>query len=551
MPGDRNLTIVYAGAASLAAITLVYVFSPSFAIDSHSTSSSQRQKGVVGLINTGNDCFINSTLQALAGLPELREYLIHRSRIAKESGEFSKKPFLSGALKNILNNLNEKPIRRKVISASPFLTMLEAIFNQRISRAQQDAHEFLQIVAEKLAEEYYAMEKFNKKEREREKIEAEEAGSNEQQLNGSQKWPELDLIGEYGMPLEGTLESEIECMKCHFKTKPVQSKFVVMTLSVPLKTSATLNDCIDGAFTMEYIDDFQCDKCRLQLAITHYEAKSSTCKPREREMIQDFIFRLQQALEINPQSPPAGVPLPPSSTSTRSRIAKRTRMSTYPTVLVIHLSRSIYEHSLASRKNVCKVSFPENLSMGGLMDRRRYKLQCVVTHKGGHDSGHYECFRRHNVWPAPFSTPHPPSPGDTMPGTPVISVTPSGSATLSIKEISEARDSIAESNGSVSPITPISPSLSVPAQIGDERPSPPPSIRTATSATPTGAETLSPSSSSPTPSKVDGEHKRKKVKNNKWWRISDEKIKEAKTDDVLSQQKEVYLLFYERIREDR
>ncbi|KAF8444189.1 hypothetical protein BGX38DRAFT_1198406 [Terfezia claveryi] len=550
MPGDRNLTIVYAGAASLAAITLVYVFSPSFAIDSHNTSFSQRQKGVVGLVNTGNDCFINSTLQALAGLPELREYLIHRGRIAKESGEFSKKSFLSGALKDILDKLNEKPIRRKVISARSFLTVLEAIFNQRISRAQQDAHEFLQIVAEKLAEEYYAMEKF-KKERER-KIEAEEASGSVQQLNGFQEKLESDLVGEYGMPLEGTLESEIECMKCHFKTKPVQSKFMVMTLSVPLKTSATLNDCIDGAFTTEYIDDFQCDKCRLQHAISHYEAKLSTCKPREREVIQDSISRLQQALDNDPQSPPASVPLPPSSPAIRSRIAKRTCMSTYPAVFVIHLSRSIYEHSLASRKNVCKVSFPEYLSMGGFMDRRGYKLQCVVTHKGGHESGHYECFRRHNVWPAPFSTPHQPSPGGTIPGTPAISVTPSGSAAPLIKETCEARNSISESNCSVSPITPISPSLSVPTQVGDDRPSSPASIRTVTSATPTGLEPPSPSSSSPTPSKVDCERKKKKVKkNNKWWRISDEKIKEAKTDDVLSQQKEVYLLFYERMREDR
>jgi len=190
--------------------------------------------------------------------------------------------------------------------------------------------------------------------------------------------------------------------------------------------------------------------------------------------------------------------------------------------------------------------------MGTLMDRRMYKLQCVVTHKGGHDSGHYECFRRHNVWPAPFSTPHPPSPGGTIPGTPAISVTPSGSGTPFIRETGEARNSTSESNGSVSPITPISPSLSVPTQIGDDRPSSPASIRTATSATPTGLEPPSPSSSSPTPFKADCERKKKKVKkNNKWWRISDEKIKEAKTDDVLSQQKEVYLLFYERIREDR
>lgn len=58
MPGDRNLTIAYAGVASLAAITLVYVFSPSFAIDSHNTSSSQRQNRVVGLANAANDCFV-------------------------------------------------------------------------------------------------------------------------------------------------------------------------------------------------------------------------------------------------------------------------------------------------------------------------------------------------------------------------------------------------------------------------------------------------------------------------------------------------------------
>jgi ubiquitin carboxyl-terminal hydrolase 16 len=31
----------------------------------------------------------------------------------------------------------------------------------------------------------------------------------------------------------------------------------------------------------------------------------------------------------------------------------------------------------------------------------------------------------------------------------------------------------------------------------------------------------------------------------RWWRISDEKIKEASTRDVLSMQREVYLLFYE------
>jgi ubiquitin carboxyl-terminal hydrolase 16 len=38
---------------------------------------------------------------------------------------------------------------------------------------------------------------------------------------------------------------------------------------------------------------------------------------------------------------------------------------------------------------------------------------------------------------------------------------------------------------------------------------------------------------------------KKRNHSNRWWRISDEKVKEAKTGDVLAMQREVYLLFYE------
>ena len=33
----------------------------------------------------------------------------------------------------------------------------------------------------------------------------------------------------------------------------------------------------------------------------------------------------------------------------------------------------------------------------------------------------------------------------------------------------------------------------------------------------------------------------------RWWRISDDKIKESKTSDVLGMQREVYMLFYEMV----
>jgi len=43
---------------------------------------------------------------------------------------------------------------------------------------------------------------------------------------------------EGGMPMEGKLESEIECLKCHFKPKCSISTFVVLTLPVPQKVSS-------------------------------------------------------------------------------------------------------------------------------------------------------------------------------------------------------------------------------------------------------------------------------------------------------------------------
>ncbi|KAI7053581.1 hypothetical protein KC327_g18779, partial [Hortaea werneckii] len=76
---EKPLTVAtYAAGASLAAITLVYVFGPTYFLDDDAANSSKssRKKGVVGLVNPANDCFLNSVLQALAGLPELRLYLI-------------------------------------------------------------------------------------------------------------------------------------------------------------------------------------------------------------------------------------------------------------------------------------------------------------------------------------------------------------------------------------------------------------------------------------------------------------------------------------------
>lgn len=202
----------------------------------------------------------------------------------------------------------------------------------------------------------------------------------------------------------------------------------------------------------------------------------------------------------------------------------------YPDIIALHLSRSIYD-SYASRKNSAKVAFSEKLQMGGILDRKSYRLLCVVTHKGGHDSGHYECFRRQVVARPPFSTPTPsPSPGlSPSPGsTPlnrssirlVESLTPSSSSrTLSGESLLTPASTSAGSHSSPNQ------SLDIP------RPGTPTSLLEQEKRAKAMAKQ---------------EKKRVKAENNRWWRISDEKIKEARTSDVLGMQKEVYLLFYQR-----
>ncbi|RDL42222.1 Cysteine proteinase [Venustampulla echinocandica] len=663
---ERPVTIAYAAGAGLAAIALVYVFQPTFFIDGDSagTSASSRKRGIVGLSNSANDCFINSVLQALAGLGDLRIYLIretHRRKLddAQIYAHVVDDPVRKGlpawkleglqagtvthGLKEILDSLNERPIYRKTISATGFVTVLEQAFRQRISRQQQDAQEFLQIVAERLCDEYHA----GQRARER---------ANQLALNGenptldrdntppdgssSQPTIEVDngfLNGgrildtesisngagdgtesphpnglldnsEEGFPLEGGSEQQIECLTCKFKPKPTGTTFCTLSLSVPQVSSTTLNSCFDGMFKTEYIEDFKCEKCRLIHALTMFKeeyAKSNSEKYKTK--IENAISQLEDAIETNPEKELNDVELPNIKFAPKRKIAKHVRITKFPKILAIHLSRSIFDIN-STMKNSAKVSFPERLRLGGLLDRKMYRLISVVCHKGSHHSGHYESFRRQYMSP-PFSTPNtfhvagvyskPPTPNASLLSTPQITALRkpddySGdiSPAISTPELlSSSPDSV--SGTSIPPLNGVgSPSSSTININGRPISNSPPtssgksskangptsspnndaetsSIRSlARSAKSTLSKVHRSSSTStrdrsesntnnaketaPKPSVADvlrGGSKAKRA-SSRWWRISDEKVKESKTSDVLGMQREVYMLFYELEKDD-
>ncbi|KLO96362.1 Ubp11p [Fusarium fujikuroi] len=616
MPEKSASVVSYAAGASRAAAALIYVFAPNFSIDHDATSS--KKKSIVGLRNQANDCFINSVLQALAGLGELRIYLIretHRRRIedpavyaslvqpeGKQIAQWKLQGLQEGlvtqGLKEMLDALNERPIYKKSISPFQFVKVLEAAFKQRISRQQQDAQEFLQIVAERLKDEYHCGQRARLHMRRRGLFPTQSTSSVENTLDsqdngkdGDESSPEqqpttngdndsaiepseeteipqdngqLPIEIEEGFPMEGKYESHLECQTCRYKTKPREETFCTITLAVPQVSGTTLNACFDGIFKTEYIDDFKCEMCRLMQTKADLEAEMAKSTSESfKAQAQESIDKLQHAIDTDPENPPDDVELGDIRFAPKRRIAKTTRMSIFPKILAIHLSRSIYDVGQITQKNSAKVVFPEQLPLGGLMDQKRYKLLGLVTHRGGHNSGHYEAFRRQNV-AAPFSNPNTFQPSEafsktpTPIGTPIMGGRPTHSPAISTPDLLSGSSGDSTPSLESLPVPPRSVpsdlrgSVSLPA-IGNQKDPETSSLRSVAASTKSALSKLtSPkqtnSSSSPPKSVTSNVAKRsrkRKSATDKWWRVNDEKVKEAKTSEVLGMQREVYLLFYE------
>ncbi|KAL2814245.1 hypothetical protein BDW59DRAFT_176525 [Aspergillus cavernicola] len=605
----------YAAGASLAAVALFYVFGPNYTIDGDELGG-KGKKSIVGLANPANDCFINSVLQALAGLGDLRLYLIrelHRRELdgpeiynqlpEPDEQMREKRPervrelqqgTITRALKEMLDRLNERPIYKKTISARGFIHALEFAYRTRISRNQQDAQEFLQIVAERLSDEYHAgvkarqraqrsLECASRQEESQSEIEVRVDDGTENGLPAIIDTKLKEIDNEYGFPFEGKMESQIECQFCRYTYKPNQTSFVNLTLQVPQKSSTTLNACFDGLLKTEYIDDFRCDRCRLQHAVevkTRELAKAHSTE--DKESLEAEIEKIQTALTTDPECALDGVTLPPAEHAPKRRIARHMRITVFPKIIGIHLSRSIFDRS-SSTKNAAKVSFPERLPLGSILNQSWFKLLAIVCHKGSHNSGHYESFRRNHLYP-PFSTP---SVFSSYAQSRVASENPSRVQSPRIPSRNADTDPPALSISTPgSPSTPSSPAFSEPSRSPSASdlsrtasqlntssyPSPRPTTSSSrvsfqsTHSKSSTKQTLSPTSAprgsgfslettrlnssasrsaTDTESTVASRLRRRRKPVDRWWRISDEKIKECKTSDVLGMQKEVYLLFYE------
>ncbi|XP_034481198.1 ubiquitin carboxyl-terminal hydrolase 36 isoform X2 [Drosophila innubila] len=197
-----------------------------------------------GMLNVGNTCYLNSTLQALFHIPALANWLVSESSHL-ENCNISESCGGSGciicAMAKTLQSTqsNQSAVR-------PFLiyTKLRQICKHMVVGRQEDAHEFLRFLVEAMEKAY---------------------------LMRFRNYKELDQLVKETTPLNqifgGYLRSEVRCLSCNHVSITFQH---FQDLLLDIRKADTLEEAFDGYFSRERLEDmgYKCEGCKKKVSAT-------------------------------------------------------------------------------------------------------------------------------------------------------------------------------------------------------------------------------------------------------------------------------------------
>uniref|UniRef100_A0A914LGQ4 Ubiquitin carboxyl-terminal hydrolase n=1 Tax=Meloidogyne incognita TaxID=6306 RepID=A0A914LGQ4_MELIC len=321
----------------------VYNFSLARIIEDSAYKRMKIKPGHTGLVNMGNTCFMNATLQALFHTPIFSQLFRGHcvANFINTKNSLGTKGFISGCFSALI----DIAWSGEYSSIRPFIFL--DVFAKRVNstladRQQHDAQEFQIYLLDALHEDTNRVDK-------RRPFEQNYDGSN----------------------LMASAEDYIKQSR-HFSSSPVNDIFNLLTVSVlQCKSCSTRSACFEGLN-------------QISVELPHNNLESGR------------IFRLKECLNTHFSTTTLDTPWDCPCCKSKQTATRTTKIWSLPKILIIHLKRFSF-NSGRFVKNEVDVHFdienfdlaPYTHSKSTFLQNKEYNLFAVTNHTGTLNSGHY------------------------------------------------------------------------------------------------------------------------------------------------------------------
>ncbi|XP_053672969.1 ubiquitin carboxyl-terminal hydrolase 36 [Anopheles nili] len=195
-----------------------------------------------GMMNMGNTCYLNSTLQALFHVPAIVNWLLsdeqHRAKC--DDGGSGGSCIICAMAKTLLESQTNQNAFRPYLVYSK----LRLVCKHLVPGRQEDAHEFLRYLVEAMEKSYLGRSKNSK---------------------------ELDQYSKETTPLNqilgGYLRSEVKCLSCQHVSTTFQH---FEDLLLDIRKADSIDEALELYFARERLEEmgYKCEACKRRVAAT-------------------------------------------------------------------------------------------------------------------------------------------------------------------------------------------------------------------------------------------------------------------------------------------
>ena len=213
-------------------------------------------KGLSGLTNLGNKCFLNSVLQCLSNTLKLTDYFLSSKYKEDDSESLNKQKKEYYIILSYLNLLINIWDTNQVLKPKSFVENLSKFINKYFTLEQQDSHECLMYILDLLHSGLcYEIEV---------DIKGDIQNENDSLMKQSlEQWKGF-YEKKYSFIVEtfnGMFYNKINCNNCTF-SENVFEPFNCISLNIPEQGASTLDQCLGTYFNnSENIDSWSCESC--------------------------------------------------------------------------------------------------------------------------------------------------------------------------------------------------------------------------------------------------------------------------------------------------